>query len=240
MGRRDTAAQATLHGLRALLREKFQPGDRLPTEQDLSEMLDVSRGTVREALGVLAIEGAVIRRWGIGTFVAGSHDLAPLSMSKILAYRDRIQMAGHTAELVTSSCDIVPSPPAAAEALGLPARAPVWQVTRTFSVDDVRAAYMQDYVPPKFGTDEIDPSPMLGIDTDLFTFLDRVVLRPAARVITDLEAVLASDQGADALRVPVGYPLARTLQTVFGHGDVPLAYGVTLHRTDIVRIRIAR
>ncbi|MDR7290463.1 winged helix-turn-helix domain-containing protein [Mycolicibacterium senegalense] len=38
---------------RALELGQFRPGDRLPTERELSDMLDVSRTTVRAAVGVL-------------------------------------------------------------------------------------------------------------------------------------------------------------------------------------------
>ncbi|NBE93851.1 GntR family transcriptional regulator [Nonomuraea sp. KC401] len=239
MGRRDTAVQAALAGLRALLEAKFEPGDRLPTEQDLADLLDVSRGTVREALGVLAIEGAIIRRWGVGTFVSSKPDMAQLSMAKIAGFRDRIQMAGHTVELISSSCQTTPCPRPVAEALGLPTREPVWLVTRTFSVDGTAAAYLQDYLPSQIGGDAIDPHPMLEVDTDLFTYLERAG-HPAGNAVTDLEAVLAADRGAESLRVPVGFPLVRSLQTVYGRGEEPIAYGITLNRTDVMRIRIIR
>lgn len=239
MGRRDTAVQAALTGLRALLETKLQPGDRLPTEQDLAELLDVSRGTAREALGVLAMEGSIVRRWGVGTFVASKSDKAQLSMAKIAGFRDRIQAAGHTVDLISSACETVPSPRPVAEALGLPPRDPVWLVTRTFSVDGSAAAYLQDYLPLRLGADEIDPHPMLDVDTDLFTFLQRAG-HAAGHAVTDLEAVLASGRGAEALRVAAGFPLVRSLQTVYGRDDEPIAYGITLNRTDIMRIRIIR
>lgn len=48
----------------------LQPGDLLPTEQQLQEWYGVSRFTVRKALDELAILGIVERRQGQGTFVA--------------------------------------------------------------------------------------------------------------------------------------------------------------------------
>lgn len=47
-------------------------GEKLPSEPDLAKMFGVSRSTVREAIRVMAQEGAVIVRHGLGTFVAGS------------------------------------------------------------------------------------------------------------------------------------------------------------------------
>lgn len=47
----------------------YQVGDRLPTEKELMEQLQVGRATVRAALGELEHEGHVEKRHGIGTFV---------------------------------------------------------------------------------------------------------------------------------------------------------------------------
>lgn len=46
------------------------PDERLPSEHELCEQFDVSRVTVRRALQTLEAEGRIIRRQGIGSFVA--------------------------------------------------------------------------------------------------------------------------------------------------------------------------
>jgi GntR family transcriptional regulator len=48
---------------------KLPPGSQLPTEQELGERYNVSRNTVRLALGMLANEGMITSTPGRGTFV---------------------------------------------------------------------------------------------------------------------------------------------------------------------------
>lgn len=60
---------------RALELGRFRPGDRLPTERELSEMLDVSRHTVRTAVAALERDGLIAVRRGRG---GGFTVLAPV------------------------------------------------------------------------------------------------------------------------------------------------------------------
>lgn len=53
-----------------ILSGTLQPGDKLPTEQELIESAGVSRTVVREAVAALKAERLVIARQGVGVFVA--------------------------------------------------------------------------------------------------------------------------------------------------------------------------
>jgi DNA-binding FadR family transcriptional regulator len=58
--------------LRYISEQSLQPGDRLPTEKGLAEILGASRTVTREAVKVLAAIGRVSVRKGAGIFVASS------------------------------------------------------------------------------------------------------------------------------------------------------------------------
>lgn len=61
--------------LRLLIEDgTLAPGEQLPSERELSEQLQVSRGTVREAVQFLQALGLVDIRHGAGTFVASAAD----------------------------------------------------------------------------------------------------------------------------------------------------------------------
>lgn len=65
----------------------LKPGDRLPSERELSERLAVSRASVREALSALAAMGVIVIRPGEGTFVQKIRNGAivePLAMALLL------------------------------------------------------------------------------------------------------------------------------------------------------------
>lgn len=57
--------------LRDMIRqEKIRPGDRIPSERELAETLQVGRSTIREALRSLELLGLIETRRGEGTFLA--------------------------------------------------------------------------------------------------------------------------------------------------------------------------
>ncbi len=70
---------------------ELQPGDRLPTEQELSKKYDAGRNSVREAIKQLQAYGVVYIRRADGTYISDSYDqkmLDPMLYSIILKKND--------------------------------------------------------------------------------------------------------------------------------------------------------
>ena len=240
MSRPRTAVAATIALLRTQIERTYAPGAKLANEQQLAAELKVSRSTVREALGTLAAEGLVERRWGVGTFVAPPQDSARLSMATIRSYRDRVEASGHAVTLTAATCLERELPEPAAAALGLPKGTQGWHVERSFAVDGTPSALMAEYMPATVRDVHLDPSPMLAIDSDLYATLNAHIPGLVAHTQTDFEAVSVDEQYAEELGIEVGAPVLRATQiTTSGRGEI-LAYGVTLNRTDVVRLRISR
>jgi GntR family transcriptional repressor for pyruvate dehydrogenase complex len=53
----------------------LKPGERLKSERELSEIMDVSRPTIRQAIGKLIDRGLVENRQGQGTFVCNPNEM---------------------------------------------------------------------------------------------------------------------------------------------------------------------
>ncbi len=70
---RESRVEFVIHTFeRLLLQKQLKPGDRIPNEFDLTQSLRTSRGTVREALKILASYGVLEIRPGDGTYVSRS------------------------------------------------------------------------------------------------------------------------------------------------------------------------
>lgn len=112
-----SALDTALHGLRALIADgDLRPGDRLPSEGDLCERLGVSRGSLREAIRMLAALGVLDTRHGSGSYVSELHaadlikglsltvGLLPLG-SIIELYELRRALESHAASLAAARVD---------------------------------------------------------------------------------------------------------------------------------------
>ncbi|TQE90680.1 FadR family transcriptional regulator [Ureibacillus terrenus] len=84
-----------------IITQKLKPGDKLPSERVLSEMLGVGRSSVREALRSLELLGIIETRHGGGTFLASSQQyrLVELLATFILQENQSIQDVHKTREI---------------------------------------------------------------------------------------------------------------------------------------------
>jgi GntR family transcriptional regulator, transcriptional repressor for pyruvate dehydrogenase complex len=67
--RRNRVYEAVAKQIENLIIKKLWPGDKLPSERELAEMLRVSRGSIRDAIRSLELMGLVEPRQGTGTIV---------------------------------------------------------------------------------------------------------------------------------------------------------------------------
>lgn len=61
---------------------KYKPGDKLPGENFLSEQLEVSRGTLRQAMLLLQEDGLIANHQGKGNIVLSNHNMSKYGLEK--------------------------------------------------------------------------------------------------------------------------------------------------------------
>jgi GntR family transcriptional regulator, transcriptional repressor for pyruvate dehydrogenase complex len=67
--RRNKVYEEVAKQIERLILKKLKPGDKLPSERELAEMLQVSRSSIRDAIRSLELVGLVEPRQGAGTIV---------------------------------------------------------------------------------------------------------------------------------------------------------------------------
>lgn len=94
---KESAVETVINNIKRLLLErKLMPGDRLPNELELSRGLNVSRGSIREAMKILSAYGIIEVKVGDGTYIASSLRngmIEPLLFSFLLSKTDLYELA---------------------------------------------------------------------------------------------------------------------------------------------------
>jgi GntR family transcriptional repressor for pyruvate dehydrogenase complex len=67
--RRNKVYEEVAQQIERLILKKLRPGDKLPSERELADMLRVSRSSIRDAIRGLELKGLVEPRQGAGTIV---------------------------------------------------------------------------------------------------------------------------------------------------------------------------
>src|ERR1700759_2350480 len=89
---RSLAYLRVRHSLQRMIEKgQLAPGQALPSERELAELLSLSRATVRKAIAGLASDGLLTQRHGAGTFVA---DRIVKSFSKLTGFTDDPRLRG--------------------------------------------------------------------------------------------------------------------------------------------------
>ena len=107
-GRRPLYVEVMEELERLIKGRKFQPGEKLPSVESLTEILGVSRSTVREALANLETQGLIIRKQGSGTFVSYSSGKGFIGgMERIEPFRQIANRAGLNSQVISREVKII-------------------------------------------------------------------------------------------------------------------------------------
>ncbi len=79
-----------------ITKERFQIGDRLPSEARLAALCGVNRNTIRQAISELASRGLLYTKNGVGTFISSKMpERARYSLDHISSFAEDMRYAGY-------------------------------------------------------------------------------------------------------------------------------------------------
>ncbi len=138
--------------VRETLREQIkngilEPGQKLPSEDELAAQFGVSRMTVRQGISDLTDEGLLYRRRGIGTFVAQFH--VERDHNRLTNFLETAQNEGFAAEVKFLSREVIPARLMVAKSLALQETEPVVRIQTLRLINGLPATVYDEYVPYK-------------------------------------------------------------------------------------------
>jgi GntR family transcriptional regulator len=210
--------------------DEFQPGDRLPSEDELVRDFSVSRTTVRSAIQSLVQKGIVEIRRGLGTFVA--HRRIIQELTSLTGFVEDMEALGRSASARLIDWQEVHADETIARQLALPLGARVIRIRRVRLSEGRPLSYDDTYLPPDLGsrviTDDLEVMP-------IFTLLEEKYDTPLVEARYELEASVADSEIAQALDVVVGSPVFLIERTSYAAGGRPVDYERLHYRGDQMR-----
>jgi GntR family transcriptional regulator len=209
---------------------ELTPDQRLPSERELSKMLNVSRMTLRAAMRVLESKGLIIRRQGDGTYVAKPK--IERQASKLVPFTRSMSDRGYKTSARIIIFEKQLAEVSVAAKLKLPVSAPVFYCQRLRLLNQ-EPVMLENFTMPVYRFPNLKQN-----DLENRSFYEIVELEyetAAYQAQQSLEAVSATEYEADLLMVEPGAPLMLERRLAFDKDEQPLEYGHDLYRGDRFR-----
>lgn len=215
----------------------LEPGDQLPTEPELARMLGVSRPTLRDVLRTFSERGLLVRRQGVGTFVASRLPVFDAGLEALESLDRMAQRLGMETEIAWLSVRERDATEVEIQGLALASSTRVLVVDRVISIKDEPVADLRDVVPL-----EILQQADLG-EGFRGSVLD-VLLSRGTRVLnhsrTEILAQVADRQQAERLHIAPGTPVLRLVAQLFSYDENVVDYSVSTFVPGYFRFHVMR
>ena len=127
---------------------KLNEGDRIMTEGELSSSFDVSRITVRKAIEILVEEGILVKKQGIGTFVASKK--LTRNMGVFMGFTQNCEANGQKPGTRLLSASLADPAGSDEKTLGLAENDKVIVIRRLRYIDDIPVILEENHFSQKY------------------------------------------------------------------------------------------
>jgi GntR family transcriptional regulator len=196
----------------------------LPSEAELSQRFDVSRATIREALSKLEHAGVIVRKHGVGTFVAPPAPVIDAGLEQLESIETLARRIGLETQMGKVTITERTASPVEADRLQLPPDGDVWSIARVIMASKRPVAYLIDIVPPAYVSREDLDAGFHGSVLDLFLRKERPALSHSR---TDIIPETADELVARQLRLKPGDTLLKLEALLFAQDGNPVDYSIS-------------
>jgi GntR family transcriptional regulator len=189
----------------------FSSGQKLPSENELADMLNISRMTLRSALQKLEMNGYIEVKRGVGTFFVGlPHKRFDTGIERLVSITEVMRQRGHepgTKELTVFASQ---ADETVAQDLNINVGDPITIVDRIRTMDGIPVMFDHSTFPARILPQNVSPEEIGG---SLFSYFTEKKKLDITHAIARLVPAMADDFLAEKLSIEKGTLLIRMYQT---------------------------
>jgi len=215
----------------------LSPGDRLPKETKLAQMLGVSRLTIREALRLLEEDGVIVRRQGRGTFVRNSDLIIRNPLEVNISVTEVIESKGLKAGTAWFKLERAKADKKISDKLNIEVGSPVVILERVRTADEKPVAYTLDV----FSENIVGGMESLKeLDGSLSKLLEKKHNQKIEYSVSKIIPILPRPHILDKLKIGKLSPLLLVEEVDYTSEDKPIIYGREYWVPHILEFTILR
>ncbi len=213
---------------------EYKSGDRIPTENELSEMFEISRTAVRQAVTELVHEGYLYRIKSKGTFVSAPK-VSQNIMSRFLNHDDTLKKANRKVERIELKKELIPMPEEMLElGAGVPGDKVIFSYRKRI-VDNIPSVRTEAYlVYDKFPE-------LMDIDLQTIHLQEYMNSKPETRIsrlVRIVEAFPATKEDINVLDVDPGSAIQKLTTIRYNEQNEILDVSYAYYRGDMNRVEL--
>ncbi|WP_067624539.1 GntR family transcriptional regulator [Alicyclobacillus acidiphilus] len=221
--------------IRDIQSNKWEIGEKIPSESELAVEHGVSRITVRQAIGDLVSMGYLIRHQGKGTYVAKQN--RSVAVSRLQGFAEELRVAGKQVALAVKDVQAVACSERVSKRLDIPDTTEVIRISRIASVEGSPIFRETSFlVPPT--PNAVDE---LGEDSEahhsIYGFFERYGVR-IAYGSQEIYAERANYGDRDELMVGFDEPILVICRLTFDHTGTPVEFSEVRYPSSRYQYRV--
>jgi GntR family transcriptional regulator len=205
--------------LQQIVDGSYQIHQQLPSEKELSELFNVSRITIRQALNQLQLEHLVYKIQGKGTFVSAPKSFQ--NISELQGFAEAMTDLGHEVFNVVKEFRFIPATPHIASKLKVSVNSTVVEIKRIRLLNRKPISFELTYLPKAIGT----ALQQINLSTrDVFLAIEEDLSIALGHADLNIDATLADEELSELLQVDLHAPLLRVERLTHDHAGHPIDF----------------
>lgn len=216
-----------------LMNKDYKPGQKIPSENELSEMFNVSKMTVRQAINQLVQEGLLISKRGSGTFVSEKKEITDKFSLEFTGFMDDIFYQIQKSKTKSVVIDQVTAPNSVRIKLHLPEEEKtVVQIKRVRYLKNIAFCYAVNYLPLDIGL-KIEKKKLFT--KPLLQILEKELMIAFTEAYQTIEASFSDSEVSEKLGIPLGTPMLFVDRVMYADNKKPVSLLQISYRGDMFR-----